>query len=69
MPKPKPICPACGSRKSEQAKGGLIRCTSCGGLFDQNPHEGGTCFADPSKRMMLQEEEAERNRRTSRPAR
>lgn len=64
-----PRCPACNG-KSEHAKGGNYRCTRCGGLHDGLPNEGGTHYADPSKRMEVEEREASRKpRRPGRPLR
>lgn len=56
-----PRCPLCGG-KSQEAKGGGFQCTAplCGGFFDSKPNEGGDVWADPSRRMMLQEQEQER---------
>jgi len=56
----KPSCPQCGSKKPAPDGGRNYRCNRCGAIFDGNPAEGGTHFADPSKRMEFQEAEAAR---------
>ena len=38
----------------------MFRCLKCLGNFDDDPDEGGTHFADPSRRMLEQEKEARR---------
>lgn len=37
-----PACPVCGTNKRVQALAGkMFRCGKCGGLFDDDPDEGG----------------------------
>lgn len=61
---PQPRCPKCG-RKSKPfgVTGELAYCSWCAATFDAiDPDEGSDVFNDPTRRMMLQEEEALRKR-------
>lgn len=65
MAKPKlPPCPHCGRCDKSTREGKRFYChrTGCRGFYDDNPHEGGTHFADPSWRMQLDELGRDRRR-------
>lgn len=52
-----PRCPACGGKSEPHPQApGLFVCQSCAGMHDGKPDEGGTCFADPSRRMEKNEQ-------------
>lgn len=55
----KPKCPVCGRKGSPL--GELYRC-QLGHMFDDDPSEGGSFHADPSRRLE-REEEAQKARR------
>lgn len=71
-------CPACG-HKTLPIAGGKRKCQNiptCGGMFDPVEQssgriEGGTCYADPSKRLEIMEAGGPDGRflRTPRPLR
>lgn len=51
-----PKCPHCGTAKQVSACGELYHCKRCGGLFDDDPEEGGDYDdRDPSKRLLRRE--------------
>lgn len=61
-----PTCPLCGSTKAAKAGKGRYKCNRCGGLFDDDPDEGGDYHQrNPSAR--LEREERERDRRRKHP--
>lgn len=57
-----PPCPSCGTNKGATAVSGYFRCGKCGGLYDSDPNEGSDVFADPSRRMELQERHQQRRK-------
>ncbi len=59
---PLPQCPVCGTNKGAKAQSGYFRCGKCGGLYDDKPLEGGDVYADPSRRMELQERQRQRRK-------
>jgi DNA-directed RNA polymerase subunit RPC12/RpoP len=55
-PKPKTAwsgvaCPRCGSKQTIRGVDGWYTCHGCGGLFDDDPDEGGTHMNNPAGRM------------------
>lgn len=60
-----PPCPMCGtSKKSTAMAGGMFRCGNCGGLYDREPHEGGTHSTfNPAARLEREERRRERHQR------
>lgn len=60
-----PKCPACGHRgKPQGVTKEVFWCDYCGGLYDNEPEEGGDFYTDPSRRLELREEKS--NRKASR---
>lgn len=53
---PPPACPQCGNRKGIQQIAETYKCPRCGGLFDDDPLEGGSHYSDPAKRLEKEEE-------------
>lgn len=62
-------CPFCGKKKPAPYKGRRFQCNGCKAVFDATPNEGSDVFADPSRRLELQEEEARRKRLAARARR
>lgn len=54
----KPKCPACGSGKHKRMND-TIKCLSCGGLYDDDPAEGGSHGNNPSSRLEYEERRRE----------
>lgn len=54
-------CP-CGSKKFQPAGPDLYKCLRCGGLFDNEPDEGGDYGHRPEARLMREEAARERRR-------
>jgi len=50
-----PRCPRC-NRAGQPAGHGLFNCPGGCGFFDSDPDEGGSHYADPSKRAELADE-------------
>lgn len=57
-----PPCPGCGKKRPAEIKGKRLQCNRCGVIYDFAPHEGSDVFADPSRRLELQEEAEKRKR-------
>ena len=55
-------CPFCGSKKVADHGDHVFHCAACDKYFDDMPEEGGTYFADPTRRLEREEEKAERDR-------
>ena len=66
MPEAKPKCPACGTAKQVHAVGScgdMFKCGRCGGLFDQDPDEGGShSNFNPGARIEREERRLETHR-------
>lgn len=63
MPEPKKRCPkpGCKGHGIPQGTSGFYGCSKCGGLFDDEPNEGGDYSdRDPSARLQRQERRAKR---------
>ena len=58
-------CPGC-NRPKPKSSVGLYICDHCGAQFDDDPDEGGSHFADPSRRIELEDERRMRARRGTR---
>lgn len=52
---PQAACPKCGRRQPYTGPDAQYYCPACGGMFDNEPGEGGDYFADPTKRAELAE--------------
>lgn len=61
-------CPQCGNRspKSIFQIADTFKCGRCGGMFDNDPDEGGTHYSDPSKRLERAEDERARRQQRRR---
>lgn len=55
-------CPGCGSRQFKPAGPDMFKCSRCGGLFDDDPDEGGTHGHRPKARLEREERRIERRR-------
>lgn len=63
----KPKCPRCGRIKAVVQAGGYFHCGGCGAMFDGDLSEGGSYYADPTKRLELEDEQrARKNNRLGR---
>jgi len=65
-----PPCPRCRSVADVVAQGasGYFACRRCGGLFDDDPDEGGDyCDRDPAARLIREERRQGREPAMSRP--
>lgn len=59
-----PKCPQCKCKTVVQKIGDdMFRCGSCGGLFDNDPDEGGDYGWKPEQRALRQERQQLRKRR------
>lgn len=58
-----PKCPLCRTGKHAVPHGSTeFYCKKCGGLYDENPNEGGSAYNDPTKRLEVMEERSNRGR-------
>lgn len=48
-----PPCPRC--RRIGVVQGDLYYCRNCNGLYDDDPHEGGTCSNRPDRSLERKE--------------
>lgn len=48
-------CPFCGSHRCELDGPRNYKCTDCGAVHDDAPHEGGDYSHDPTRRIQQQE--------------
>lgn len=64
-----PKCPRCNTAKQVSAVGlcgDMFRCGRCGGLFDDDPNEGGD-YSDRDPAARLDRAERRQNQRSMRP--
>lgn len=61
------VCPGCGGVQEKRIAGSsLYWCGKCQCQFDDDPDEGGDYGDDPSRRLIKQEEAAERRKQRGR---
>lgn len=63
-----PPCPVCGTNRKVSAypSGKQFHCGRCGGMFDDDPDEGGSAYNDPEKSAIKREEQERRQRHSPR---